>query len=125
MLRQPVLEALCSLMAKQGVDVVEKEAASLAILNLAKAGRGIDPSNPAHRDALRALCTQLHSKSPHVQACVISAFLTLARAGVRLDCISGKDLERLNTTRTNSKVAQELYAALTHDSGSDFSGSAD
>eukprot|EP01059_Diplonema_ambulator_P001403 TRINITY_DN1117_c0_g1_i2.p1 TRINITY_DN1117_c0_g1~~TRINITY_DN1117_c0_g1_i2.p1 ORF type:complete len:1352 (+),score=321.39 TRINITY_DN1117_c0_g1_i2:302-4057(+) len=116
MMKQPVLESLCSLMAKSGADQVEKEAASLAILNLSKVGKAIDPvGNPAHKEALKQLSTQLHSKNHHIQACVITAFLTLAKDGVKPDCIYGKNLEQLKTTRVNSNVARELYQALTND----------
>eukprot|EP01064_Diplonema_japonicum_P035248 TRINITY_DN756_c0_g2_i1.p1 TRINITY_DN756_c0_g2~~TRINITY_DN756_c0_g2_i1.p1 ORF type:complete len:1355 (+),score=414.63 TRINITY_DN756_c0_g2_i1:85-4149(+) len=114
MMKQPVLESLCSLMAKSSADQVEKEAASLAILNLSKVGKAIDPvNNSAHKDALKQLSTQLHSKNHHIQACIITAFLTLAKDGVKPDCIYGKNLEQLKTTRVNSKVARELYQVLT------------
>ncbi|KAJ9448823.1 hypothetical protein DIPPA_13813 [Diplonema papillatum] len=114
MLKQPVFESLCALIAKTGADQVEKEAAALAVLHISKLGRLIDPAaNAGHREALKLLSTQLHSKNPHVQACTLTAFLTLCKDGVRPDCIYGKALEQLKSVRVNAKVAKDLYHALT------------
>ena len=125
LLRQPVLESLCALVAKPGADQVEKEASSLAILNLAKVGNAIDPTtNTAHREALKQLASQLHSKNAHIQACTITAFLTLVKDGVKLDCIYGKNLEQLKNTRTNTKVARELYELLTVETTNELNPSA-
>ena len=120
MLRQPVLESLAQLLAKSGTGQVEKEAASLAVLNFSKVGKLINPAgNQAHKEALRLLASQLHSKNQRIQACIISTFLSLAHEKVPLDFIYGRTLEQLKTTRMNSKLATQLYEVLTAPDESD------